>query len=166
MAARVIHFGWDDCYRVPVFRTIGLEVWEVESLDDLSFDLQHGERVDAIVVSEDDRETTRLAAAVVRRYSTAPLILFRRFHDGLDESGYDRVFAPMVPPEQWLLQAAEVIAASHAIQEESARLLRECGAMVERSRRLRERSRAERRRNAVLGEPWQFERPELDENFE
>ena len=154
MAARVIHFGWDDCYRVPVFRTIGLEVWEAESLDELSFDLQRGEKVDAVVLSEDDRETTERAAAVVRQHSTAPLILFRRFHDGLDESRFDCVFAPLVPPEQWLLQAAEMIAARHAIQVESARLLCECRALVEKSQRLRARSRAEGKSNVNLDGSW------------
>lgn len=124
MAAKVIHFGWDDCYRVPVFRSIGLEVWEAETLEDLCSGLQRGEKVDAVVLSEDDREVTERAAVVVRQLSSAPLILFRRFHDGLDESRFDRVFGPLAPPEQWLVQTAEMIATSHAVQEESARLQR------------------------------------------
>jgi hypothetical protein len=122
MAARVIHFGQDDCSRVQVLRSAGYEVREAGSLRDLSFDLQCDEHVDAVVVSEDYRRTAEQAAAVVRQHSTAPLILFRRFFDGLDESQFDRVFSPLMPPEKWLLGTAELIAVSRAIGQQSGNL--------------------------------------------
>ena len=119
MVARVIHFGWDDCYRVQVLRSVGYEVRESHSLEGLRVDLQRDEHVDAIVVSEDNWQQTQQAAAMARQHSAAPLILFRRTANPIDQKLFDQVYSPLVPPEQWVSQTAELIAKSWALQKDS-----------------------------------------------
>ena len=53
MAGKVIHFGWDECYRVQVLRYLGYEVCESESLDELRQNLEGDNAVDAAIISED-----------------------------------------------------------------------------------------------------------------
>src|SRR5947209_8439943 len=117
MAARVIHFGWDDCYRVQVLRSVGYEVHEATSLDALGLDLEQDSLVDAVVVSEDQPVTTEKAADLVRSKSRAPLILFRHSQRELDESKFDRVHSWFVTPAFWLADVAELIAASRACRQ-------------------------------------------------
>jgi hypothetical protein len=74
MAAQVIHFGWDDCCRVPVLREAGFEVIEAKSLDELSADLQRNQKVDAVIVSEDVEPTAERVADMVRRSTLAPVL--------------------------------------------------------------------------------------------
>lgn len=109
MADQVVHFGWDDCYRVQVLQSAGYEVKVSACLEGLCLELQHNERVVIVVVSEDDRRSAEQAAEVVRRYCTAPLILFWRNQNRLDESKFDRVFASFVQPQVWLDETAALI---------------------------------------------------------
>jgi hypothetical protein len=109
MAARVLHFGWDECYRVQVLRSVGLEVKESDSLDRLSLDLKGNKPIDAVVVSEDDCRSAERVADLVRRHCAAPLILFRRHGDGLDQSKFDRVYASFAPPQVWVGETTALI---------------------------------------------------------
>src|SRR3954454_8834825 len=80
MAANVLHFGWDDCYRVLVLRRAGYTVVEVKTLEALDLGVQRDHSIDAVIFSDHGRQSTELAASVVRRRSTAPLILFGAPH--------------------------------------------------------------------------------------
>jgi len=150
MAARVIYFGCDDCYRVPVLRNAGYEVHQLESLDELSIDLQQNQ-VDAVIVSEDDGQAAGRAITLAREQTTAPLILFRRSAGELDENRLcDQVYWPGVRAEDWLSQTADLIALcresrkqSLAIQAQSQQLRREAQSVREESRRQRERAHVE-----------------------
>jgi len=64
---RVVHVGWDDCYRVQVLRSAGLDVKEARGLDELLADLQRLDHVDLVVVSEDTDSAPEQAAEAVRR---------------------------------------------------------------------------------------------------
>jgi hypothetical protein len=115
MAARVIHFGVDDCHRVTVLQGAGYDVKESLSLDRLRIDLKTERDVDAVFISEDDRSSTERAAELVRRHCEATLILFRRTQRELDEKKFDRVYSSLTPPQNWLLGTAELIEMKRAI---------------------------------------------------
>jgi hypothetical protein len=109
MAAKVIHFGWDDCYRVQVLQRAGFAVTEAKTLAALDFDLQQGELADAVIVAEGTPHTTEGAADIVRLRTAVPLILFRRSQCDLDERKFDVVYPWCLPPEIWLARTAELI---------------------------------------------------------
>ena len=117
MVAKILHFGWDDCYRVQVLRGAGFAVVESETLEELCDHLQRGEPVDAVILSEAVPCTIEQAAAIVRTHCAAPMILFRRSLCLVDESAFDLVFAWFIPPPEWLEKTAELIAQSPASQE-------------------------------------------------
>jgi len=117
MAARVIHFGWDDSFRVPVLRAAGFEVWESRSLDELSLDLQRDDDVGAVVISEDLEVSSENAAEVIRRSTLAPVILFRRTRQEIDRSRFDQIFDSSILPWVWLGEMAALIARSRALRE-------------------------------------------------
>ena len=126
MAGKVIHFGWDDCYRVQVLRYLGYEVCESESLDELRRNLEGDNAVDAVIISEGLPHIIDQAATMVRQHSAAPLILFCRSEGILDESQFDRVYSSFVPPNLWVLETATLIEKGRAVRE-YARLQSEPG---------------------------------------
>lgn len=107
--AKVIHVGSDDCHRVEVLRRNGFEVLMSDSLDGLRLHLERETDVDAVFVTEETPQRAERAATLVRQHSGVPLILFRRSHTSLDESWFDRVYAPLVRPAAWLFETAVVI---------------------------------------------------------
>ena len=109
MAARVIHFGRDDCYRVLVLRYLGYEVWESESLDALRTNLECDDAVDAVIISEELPYSIEQAASIARQHRAAPLILFCHSEGMLDESRFDRVYSSFVPPDLWVSETATLI---------------------------------------------------------
>ena len=76
MSARVIYFGLDDCYRVPVLRAVGFEVRESDCLASLGLNFQQDQQIDAVIVSMDDRRNAEQAADMARENTLAPVILF------------------------------------------------------------------------------------------
>jgi hypothetical protein len=154
VAARVLQFGWDDCYRGQVLKYAGYSVIRAENLYSLTRDLQIGPNFDAVVMSEEDSRTTEKAAEVVRRHSKAPVILFRRLSVDIDESKFDQVFKGFVAPEAWLARTAELIAQSKDARDRSAELRQnsellrqETQAVCRETRRLRLRLGIELARN-------------------
>ena len=148
MAARVIHFGCDDCYRIEVLRSAGFEVRESQSIADLGIDLQRDDGLDAVFMSEDLGHDLEQAAEVARQYTQAPLVVFRRSSEPIDISKFDKVYSSLVPPWIWLRETAALIEQSRALRKESARLRHETQDVVMQSRGQRARSRAELMRNA------------------
>lgn len=109
MTYKVIHFGWDDCYRIQVLRYAGYEVRDCQSIENLGEELQCDAPPDLIVISEDDSRSLPQTTAMVRSHTKAPLILFRRTQNMIDESIFERVFPCLAPPELWLSEVEEVI---------------------------------------------------------
>ena len=140
MAARVLHFGFDDCHRVQVLQRAGYAVAEANTLDALELHLQQPEAVDAVVISEDSPHTTERAAEIARKRTLAPVILFRRTRVELDEHKFDRVYDWYATPWQWLSDTAELIARSQMVRDSSARLREESAAVREESQRQLTRS--------------------------
>src|SRR5215469_15811341 len=121
--ARVIHFGSDDCHRVQTLRRVGFEVRVSDSLDRLRLDLEGNKGVDAVIVEEGRRQTTERVAAIVQRYSLAPVILFRRFNTPLRVEVFDRVYSPSVPTPHWLLETAVLAEQSLELRKVTKRLI-------------------------------------------
>jgi len=131
MVAKAIHFGVDDCYRVLVLQRAGYDVKQSPSLDALIMALQNQRHVAAVFISEGDRRSTERAADLVRRFSPARVILFRTSQRAIDERKFDRVYATLTPPENWLLATAEFIRISRlgqAVDGRSKRLF--CDTML------------------------------------
>jgi hypothetical protein len=147
LAARVLQFGWDDCYRGQVLQRAGYLVTKAETLESLRCNLEMAGNVDAVFVSEDSPQTTEQAAEVVRRHSKAPVILFRRLSVNIDESKFDQVYQGFVAPPVWLARTAELIAQSIDLHERSACLRLEAEAVRQETQRQCERSRMELARN-------------------
>jgi hypothetical protein len=122
MAARVIHFGWDDCCRVPVLRTAGFDIWEANSLDELSVILQRNERLDAVVISENTEQSAEQAADMTRRFSPAPRILFRRSQLAIDEARFDKIYSCLTPPDIWLRETVTLVAKGDKLKVDCIRV--------------------------------------------
>ena len=122
MAARVIQFGFDDCYRVRVLQREGYQVEQVHSLDELA---RRVEQADAVILSESHQQEAEQAGEIARTRSMAPVILFRGAHVFLDVRNFDRVYEWTVEPRVWLDETAELIARSWAIREQSVKLRKE-----------------------------------------
>ena len=144
-AAKVIHFGCDDCYRIKVLRHVGYEVRESDSLDRLRLDLERGNDVDAVIVAGVPPQRAEQAAVLVRQYSPAPLILFRRSNDELDESRFDRVFSWFSPDTHWLYSTALLVMQSKELRAQAEHLRRDAEIVQAQSRQQRARSEELRR---------------------
>jgi len=157
MAARVIHFGPDDCHRLMVLRTAGYAVDNCNSLIQLRSSLLTGGGADAVLVSDGEGVAPETAIAVAKSHSSAPVVLFRSTNLSYQDSGFDLVVHSLTPPEVWLNEVDALIARSLALRAqsealvtESRQLRRESVVSVVRSRAERERSKRERARGATL----------------
>lgn len=111
MAARVIHFGLDNCHRRDVLRRDGYEVTEPSSLLELITYLRNATlSFDAVVLSEDEEMVPASVLRAIRSETGAPVILFRRTNRQLDESGFTRVIEVLTSPVKWLHELEQVIA--------------------------------------------------------
>jgi hypothetical protein len=156
MAARVIHFGPDDCHRLMVLRSAGYAVDGCTSLAQLRGSLLAGGEADAVLLSDGSGVALEEAASLARSCSSAPVILFsgtNRTHEG---AAFDLVVHSLTPPEAWLYEVDKVIAQSRllggrltALSRKSAQFLAESARVVNKSRSERMQLRQERARNAA-----------------
>ena len=102
MLAKVIHFGPDYCHRMMVLKSAGYAVEDCETLLQLGTTLSAGASADAVLMSDGEGVSPREAAALARRHSRLPLILFRNTNQAYDETGFDLIVQSLTPPEVWL----------------------------------------------------------------
>ena len=157
LAARVIHFGVDDCHRLMVLRSAGFSVDIFSSLGQLRTFLLAGGEADVLFLSDSDDGVPEDAMSLARTHSSAPVVLFRSTNQTYQESRFDLVVHALTPPEVWLHQVNALIARSRGVRarsvelpRKSARLRHEAAILTMRSRAERQRSRAECDRNAGL----------------
>lgn len=110
---RLIHFGIDDCGRIPVLTKAGFAVETCDSLPALASSLRDCGDPDAVVVTEGPY--LRRIAETVRARSGAALILFLSSLDACDDSAFDLVVAPLTMPAIWLERVACVIRRSRDV---------------------------------------------------
>jgi hypothetical protein len=154
MAARVIHFGPDDCHRLMVLRSAGYSVDDCGSLLQLRACLASGAIPDALLMSDGGPVMPEEAIALARTHVSLPVILFRNTTLTYEESGIDLVVPSLTPPEIWLIEVEGLIEKSRTLRtvsesliDRSARHRREVADAVDRSRAERVRSKQERARN-------------------
>ena len=109
MAARIIHFGWDDCYRLAVLRRAGYHVIEAGCTAELIAELRGRRRFDAVIIAEDPEMNLPLVLDALRKVTPTPVVLFGRSPYHLGRKHFDLVIPSLVPPTEWLRQLALVI---------------------------------------------------------
>lgn len=116
MSGFLIHFGLDDCYRVPVLKEAGFLVEECASARRLGSALIDFPEAEAIAISESDEiEANEAMAVLLHSGSTAPLILFQGWNRCLDSSGFNLVVPPLTEPRTWLKDVHSLIKRSPRI---------------------------------------------------
>jgi len=108
IAARVLHFGTDDCNRLLVLRSVGYSVDLCPTVEEFHSLMQKRTGADAILVAEPVRER-RQVVTLTREHSHAPLVLFNTSYDYADEGTFDLVIPPLTRPEEWLRKIAATI---------------------------------------------------------
>ena len=110
MGSRILHFGVDECLRLPVLVQAGYQVDACAlSIPKLTLALEHGAAIAAIVFSE-DRGGRDEAIALARGYSSVPLVLFENWDAAYDPVQFDLVIPVATPPVEWLDRIAAAIA--------------------------------------------------------
>lgn len=147
MAARVIHFGVDACYRLSVLRRAGYDIENCRNLDELCDALQSEGETDAVMVNDSDGSMSPQAIFLVRTRTTAPIIVFPSSIQAYLVEDVDLLVPAFTPPEEWLLDLANLIvhtrvlrAHSRSLREESQSLRHESLAIRLKSRLARERA--------------------------
>ena len=155
MAAKVIHYGADDCHRLMVLRSAGYSVDECHSLVQLRDRLARGAQPDALFLSDTEGVEPIEAMALARTQSSAPVILFRSTTLAYEDTGVDLIVHTLTPPEVWLEEVDALIekcrasrAKSQALIQRSAQLRRESPAARQQFRAGPVHSRRESERNA------------------
>jgi hypothetical protein len=166
MAARVIHFGPDDCHRLTVLRSAGFAVDDCASLAQFRGSLLSGSHADAVLLSDGEGFAPEDAAALARNSSTVPVVLFSGTNRTYQGAAFDLVVHSLTPPEVWLHEVDALIAKTRVLggrlpvlSRQSARLLEESALAVNKYRTERVRSMPVRARN---GAPPPGDRPGQD----
>lgn len=122
MAARIVHFGADECARLTVLANAG---YLVDACGTSIARLQEKLRTsaaDAVLVTESPAVEIAEALTVSRANTSSPLVLFEdalRRHEAL---AFDVIIPPLTPPADWLREIHRVIEQSRMIQNESQQL--------------------------------------------
>jgi hypothetical protein len=112
MAARLIHFGLDNCHRLMVLQSAGYSVDDCASLDQLCTSLAAGTGAEAVLMSDNDEPAPEDVVTVARKHSSAPVILFLSSNRTREDSAFDLVVPNLTPPEIWLRDVNALIAKS------------------------------------------------------
>jgi hypothetical protein len=156
MAARIIHFGPDDCHRLMVLRSAGYAVDGCVSLAQLRRLLLGGAEAEAVLLSDGPAVELEEATSLTRKCSSAPVVLFSGTNRNYEGMSFDLVVHSLTPPEAWLRGVDKVIGERgllakrlSAFSRKSTQLLEESARAVNKSRLERLRSRQERARTPV-----------------
>jgi hypothetical protein len=110
MAARVIHFGPDDCHRLMVLQSAGYAVDDCVSLGQLRASLLVAGEADAVLLSDGDGVDPEEAAALARGCCSVPVVLFGNTNRAHKDAAFDLVVHSLTPPEVWLREVDALIA--------------------------------------------------------
>jgi len=148
MAAKVLHFGTNDCRRVLVLRSAGYVVDDCPSLSEFELTLKQDIDPQAFFFSERYPVKRREAMTLARCHSHAPLVLFQSIHYSDDEPNFDLVIPPLTAPAVWLHEVAATIERTRTLRSSSAAILERSVWLRHRSKILRQTSASERERSA------------------
>jgi hypothetical protein len=159
MSSLLVHFGTDQCHRLPVLRRAGYSTHECSSLIYLHSALIRFPQVAAVAVPEEAANEPEDLISLVRTYSSAALILFQRLSPLIDPSDFNLVIAPLTDASVWLDSIAEEIERSRLIRKQSENTREEAAAVRKISRMQRERSARLRDPSEFPGACWLHECP-------
>ncbi len=157
MGARIIHFGLDDCHRVPVLKCAGYSIADCQSIAQLRTALESTQEAGAVVMTRIEDLAPRFAISITRATSAAPMVLFPGRASSILEPEFDLVVPALTPPEQWLSEMAALIdrsfairAHSQVVRAQSALLRQETDRAIRKSQLERMRSRTECAKNREI----------------
>jgi len=138
-AATVLYVGDDFCHRIPVMESTGIVVLHAEcSVGGVRKLLVKDERLSAVTFHNDLFPPPIEVVSTARELARAPLILLRNPAIECDEKAFDAVIDVDFSPTIWTKSFEQAIAEAHRIQKLSRQLQRECEAVREACRGLRE----------------------------
>jgi hypothetical protein len=146
MAARIIHFGPDDCHRLMVLRSAGYAVDGCESLAQLRRLLMAEGVPEAVLLSDGPGVELKEAATLTRSCSSAPVVLFSGTNRAYEGMSFDLVVHSLTPPEAWLHEVDKVIGESRLLGKPLSALSRKSAQRLEESALAVNKSRSERMR--------------------
>ena len=117
IAAKLLHFGTDDCNRLLVLRSVGYSVELCPTVEEFHPALQKRPDADAVLVRAASERESRQVVRLAREHSNAPLVLFNTYYDYADEDQFELVISPLTPPEEWLRQIAGLIKQKSILHE-------------------------------------------------
>jgi hypothetical protein len=117
---RVIHFGPDDCFRIPILKGSGYSVDLCNSASQLHAALQDvDQKADAVAIVENKGIDPSAAIFLTRMTSEAALILFQSKDHSYDESGFDHVVRVPSSPSEWLGELTKIIERRRSVRPPS-----------------------------------------------
>jgi len=122
LAALVIHFGVDDCYRLRVLRRAGYDIKACSNVVQLRKVLDSQGEADAVMLNDSKGSVPLQVISVVRSRTSAPIVLFPETGRTYETDEIDLVVPSFTPPEKWLLDLANLIVQSRAIRAHSRAL--------------------------------------------
>jgi len=159
MVPFLIHFGVDDCYRVPVLKEAGFRVEECHSLPRLDSALTHFPEPDVVAIAESDEIEAKEAMSLVHSSCAAPLVLFQGRNRCFETSEFRLVIPPLTEPRVWLNDLVSLIEQSRATRSQSRSVHAQSAHLRSQVTALITKSRRERRRSASLGDPSRLAGP-------
>lgn len=105
----IVHFGVDECLRIPVLQHAGYGVICCGSLSELAKALEATRGTDAVIFAEESGRSADEAARTARERTQAALILFGHPWSMSREALFDHVVMPGTLPGQWLERIAQEI---------------------------------------------------------
>ena len=152
MAARVIHFGIDECHRVPLLRRAGYSVKECSSLRLLHTALLHPPFPDVVAFAEREGKEAEIhtAAWVVRSHTDSPIVLFQSEGRPFDASVFSLAIPPFTYPRVWLDNLSGLLERSRALKAESRAIQAEAARLCDEAAFEGGRAALERKRSALL----------------
>jgi hypothetical protein len=109
IAAKLLHFGADDCNRLLVLRSVGYAVELCPTVEEFHPALQKRPDADAVLFRATSERESCQAVRLAREHSNAPLVLFNTCYAYADEDQFELVIPPLTRPEEWLREIAGVI---------------------------------------------------------
>lgn len=116
MAARIIHFGIDECYRLKVLRRAGYEVDDCRNFIQFRSALDCEIAADAVILNDSQGSVPLTAIPLARSRTTAPIILFPYSRRSYLWEQVDLVVPSFTPPKDWLLDFANLILRAGALR--------------------------------------------------
>lgn len=157
MAATVVHFGVDICYRLPVLRSVGYAVEQCDSIEHFSTFLAWDP--DMVVLEDEPLVPLRKAISFARARSSASLVLFRNDTATMLVEECDLIIPSLTAPEEWLGEMATLLEQSRTIRADSQALLRKSASLRQDVAAVREmtreiRARSVRQRAKTFEQAW------------